>query len=203
VLEICSCGYSAVDTSMIELAKKYGVVLQLLSYENPQGKGTYIREVMSLGGAVIKGVIKEPDICIITLTDIPDVVGISYHIFQAVSDAGVVVDIISLPASSHGKRDISFTVRKEDKRKAEKILKEKQSELGYTGVYVNDNVAKISVVGGALQSSSGVAARVFKIFYENNINLRLISTSEIKIVVLVDKDMADTAVHKIHEVFIN
>ena len=127
---------------------------------------------------------------------------ISYHIFQAVSDAGINVDMISLPASDYGRQDISFTIHKEDKRTAQRILKEKQAELGYSDVVIKDNVAKISVVGSGVKTSKGVAARVFRILYENNISLRLISTSEIKINVFVDKSVADIAVRKIHQDFI-
>lgn len=202
-LEICSCGYNGVNTAMIETAKKCGVAIRLLSYNGTDTTGTVIKEVLDLGGAIVKGVIKEPDISIITLMGIPDVIGITYRIFQTVSDAGIIVDIISLPASYNGKRDISFTVKKEDKLTVRRVLMEKQREFGFNDIIVDDNVAKISVVGAALRSSHGVAAAVFKIMYENNINLHLINTSEIKISVVVDKNMADLAVHKIHEVFIN
>lgn len=203
VLEICSCGYGAVSRDMVETAKKYGVELYLRSYRCPGSRGTVVKEVLGLGSKLVKGVIKEPNICIVSLMDIPDIKGISYRIFQAISDAGIVVDIISLPASDYGKQDISFTIKREDRQKAEKILKQKQRELGFSHIAVNDNVSKISVVGAALQSSSGVAAQVFRVLYENDISLRLINTSEIKISVIIDRDKADLAVQKIHEVFID
>ena len=110
--------------------------------------------------------------------------------------------MISLPASDYGRQDISFTIHKEDKLTVEKVLKEKQDELGFTHISIKDNVAKISVVGSGVKTSKGVAATVFRLLYENNINLRLISTSEIKIAVFVDKSSADLAVEKIHEYFI-
>ncbi len=202
VAEICTAGYNNVSNPMVEKAKKYGIALNMLSYHNPQGKGTVVKEVMGLGTRMVKGIIKEPDMCIVSLADIPDEIGISYRIFRAVSDGGVVVDMISLPASDYGRQDISFTIKKEYKLTAEKILKEKQRELGYSKIAIKDNVAKISVVGSGVQSGKGVAAQVFKILYENNINLRLISTSEIKISVIVDKKYADLAVQKIHDEFI-
>ena len=201
--EICTGGYSGLDYSMIEAAKKAGVILHLLSYNNPNGKGTLIKEALGNENEIIKGVIKNLDICIITLQDIPDEKGVSYRIFQAISDAKIVVDIISLPASNYGKQDISFTVDRQDKLLTQKILAEKQQELGFSSMVVDDNVAKISIVGAALQTNHGVAATVFKILYENDINLRLITTSEIKIAFIVDKASADLAVQKIHEVFIN
>ena len=202
VSEICTAGYNEVDINMVETAKKYGVSLHLLSYLEPEGKGTVVKEVMGLGTSLVKGIVKEPDMCIVTLTDIPDQKGISYKIFQTVGDAGVVVDMISLPASDTGRQDISFTVHKEDRRTAEKVLKEKQAELGFSEIVMKDNVAKVSVVGSGVQSGIGVAAQVFKILYENDISLRFISTSEIKISVVVDKADADLAVHRIHDYFV-
>ncbi|MBR5520605.1 MAG: ACT domain-containing protein [Oscillospiraceae bacterium] len=202
VIEVSTVDYNKVDASMVEIAKKRGIAIHILSYSRPQGQGTVIKEVLSLGTSVVKGVMKEPEICIVSLMDIPDVPGAAYRIFQIVSDAGVVVDMISLPASDYGSQDISFTINKEDKHIVKKILEEKQEDLGFSKMILKDNVAKISVVGSGVQGSKGVAASVFKILYENDINLRLISTSEIKISVIVDKSKADLAVHKIHEVFI-
>ncbi len=202
VAEVCTAGYNNVSNKMVEAAKKYGIALNLLSYNNPDGKGTVIKEVLSFGSSIVKGIIKEPDICIVSLAGIPDEKGISYKIFRAVSDRGVNVDMISLPASDYGRQDISFTIQKEYKYKAEKILKEKQAELGYSKLSIRDNVAKISVVGSGVQSGRGVAARVFKVLYDNDINLRLISTSEIKICMIVDKSDRDLAVEKIHREFI-
>lgn len=202
VIELCTSGYTGVDMLMVESAKKQGVQLHIRSFSDIQGKGTVIKEVMALGTSTVKGIIKEPDICIVSLRDIPDKPGASYFIFQAVSDAGVNVDMISLPASDYGRQDISFTIRKEDKLTVEKVLGEKQPELGFSNMFIKDNVAKISVVGSGVKTSKGVAATVFRILYENGINLRLISTSEIKIAVFVDKSSADLAVEKIHQYFI-
>ena len=202
VSEICTGRYNDVDINMVETAKKHGVAIHVLSYNNPQGKGTVIKEVMGLGTRMVKGIVKEPDICIVSLVGIPDKKGVSYRIFKAVSDAGVVVDMISLPASDYGRQDISFTIRKEDKHITRKVLEEKQSEIGFSQVVIKDNVTKVSVVGSGVQSGKGVAARVFGILYENDISLRFISTSEIKISVVVDKTDADLAVHKIHDYFI-
>lgn len=202
VAELHTSGYGGISLDVVDTAKKYGVVVRLLSYNRPDGKGTLIKEVMAFGSATIKGIIKEPDICIVSLREIPDIPGISYFIFNAVSEAGVNVDMISLPASDYGKQDISFTIHKDDKRNVEKVLQEKQQELGYSYFVIKDNVAKISVVGAGVKTSRGVAASVFKVLYENNISLRLISTSEIKISVLVDKHLSDLAVQKIHEDFI-
>ncbi len=203
VAEVCVAGYNDISHSMVELAKKYGIALVMLSYNRPEGKGTVIKEVMGLGTAMVKGIIKEPDMCIVSLSDIPDEKGISYKIFRMVSDRGVVVDMISLPASDYGRQDISFTIKKEYKHIAEKTLKENRDTLDYGRLVIKDNVTKISVVGSGVQSGKGVAAQVFKILYENDISLRLISTSEIKISVLVDKKDRDLAVQKIHSYFIN
>ncbi len=200
--EVCTSGYNYINHAMVETAKKYGVVLNLVSYLEPNGKGTRIKEVMSLESSAVKGIIKEPDMCIVSLAGIPDEKGISYKIFRAVSRRGVVVDMISLPASDYGRQDISFTIHKEYRRKAETVLQEKQAELGFERLSLKDNVTKISVVGSGVQTGIGVAAQVFKILYENDISLRLISTSEIKISMIVDKADADKAVARIHNGFI-
>ena len=204
VMEMCSSGYRTLDIFMIELAKKHSVAIHLLSYNEPQTSGTYIKEVLGDTSMLVKGVIKDPNITIVTLTDVPDKKGISYHIFKTISDAGIVVDIILLPAtgSRQDHQDISFTVQKDYRRTAQRALKEKQAELGFENIIINDNVAKVSVIGAGMQSSFGVATTVFKVLYENDINLRMINTSEIKIAVVIDKDQADLAVHKIHEAFI-
>ena len=202
VVEISTGGFNNVDSTMVETAKKYGVAIHLLSCYNPEDGGTIIKEVLSLGSSAVKGVIKEPEICVVSLMDIPDIPGTAYRIFREVSQADVVVDMISLPASDYGSQDISFTINKKDKLTVRNILSEKQEELGFSKLALKDNVAKISVVGSGVQGGKGIAATVFKILYENNINLHLISTSEIKISVIVDKSCADLAVHKIHEVFI-
>ncbi len=202
VVEVCTSSFNSINPAMVEAAKKRGIALHVLSYNHSDGQGTLIKEVLSLGTSVVKGVIKEPEICVVSLVDIPDVTGIAYNIFKSVSDAGVLVDMISLPASDYGSQDISFTINKRDKHTVRKVLEERQAELGFSKLFIKDNVAKISVVGSGVQSGKGVAATVFGILYENNISLHLISTSEIKISVIVDKAQADLAVHKIHQVFI-
>lgn len=202
VIEVCTSPFNNLNPAIVEKAKKRGVALHVLSYKRPRGKGTVIKEVLGLGTSMVKGIIKEPEICIVSLTDIPDVTGIAYRIFKTVSDAGIVVDMISLPASDYGSQDISFTVNKRDKHLVKKVLEEKQGDLGFSKLFIKDNMAKISVVGSGVQSGKGVAATVFGILSENNIGLHLISTSEIKISVIVDKGKADLAVHKIHNVFI-
>ena len=128
--------------------------------------------------------------------------GVSYHIFETVAKAGIVVDIILLPATNGKTQDISFTVNKADKIKVEKALAQAKDYIGFDKIKVDDHVSKVSIIGAALQDSFGVAATVFKVLYENDINVKMINTSEIKIAVVVDKSDADTAVQKIHQAFI-
>ena len=201
-LEIISCGYYFLDTAIIEEAKKYGILLRLLPVNSPDSQ-TEIKEVMGMETSIINGVIKESDICIFTLKDIPDEKGISYKIFKTISDQGIVVDIISLPAAISGKQDISFTVSREDKLRTMKALEANKERLKYTELRIDDNVAKVSIVGAALQSASGVATEMFRVLYENDINVKLINTSDIKISVIIDKRSRDKAVHGIHEAFIH
>jgi len=203
VLEICACGYKAINSSVVELARKYGVVLHILSYKDENSKGTIVKEVMGISGLTVKGIIKESDISIVSLKGVPDVKGICYNIFRIVSEENIVVDIISLPTAYEGRGEISFTVNREDKKRCEEILEQNRDSLGFTDLFIDDNVTKVSVIGAALQTTKGIAAKVFEILYKNDINLKLINTSEIKISVLIDKNMSDIAVQKIHEAFID
>ena len=200
-LEIMSCGYEIINYPVIEQAKKKGVLLRVVPVYAPE-KQTVIKEVMGMEGSIIKGVICEPDMCVFTLLDIPDVKGISYRIFKAISDEKIVVDIISLPAAVSGKQDISFSVRREDKFMTLKTLNDHKEELLFSDVLVDDNIAKVTIVGAALQSASGVAAEMFRVLYENDINVRMINTSDIKIAVIIDKSARNTAVHALHKAFI-
>ncbi len=201
-LEMLAGGYDFLRADIVEFAKRNGVEIKLVPFQG-NCSGTVIKEVLSVNGGIIKGVIKDPDVCIVSLADIPDIVGISYRIFKIVSEADITVDIISLPASGKGKQDISFTVRRKDRRKTERVLKENQQNLGFSRLSINDNVTKVSVVGSDLRSGKGIAAAMFKVLYENNISLRLINTSEIKISVIIDRQDANLAVMKIHENFID
>ena len=202
MLEMCATGYNAVNAYVVELCKKHGVALRILSYYEPDSLGTLIKEVMGVTGLTVKGIIKEPDVAIVSLRNIPDVTGICYKIFKEVSDAGVIVDIINLPASFDGTADMSFTVKNEDLSTVKKVLSRRMDELGFSEIVTIDEVAKISVIGAALRLTKGVATKVFEVLRQNNINLMLINTSEIKIAVVIDKKHANVAVEKIHEVFI-
>lgn len=201
-LEIISCGYYFLDSDIIEGAKRYGILLRLLPVNSPDSQ-TEIKEVMGMETSIINGVIKESDICIFTLKDIPDEKGISYKIFKTISDKGIVVDIISLPAAVSGTQDISFTVSRDDKGETLRALEANKRNLKYTELLIDDNVAKVTIVGAALQSASGVATEMFRVLYENDINVKLINTSDIKISVIIDKNNRDAAVHGIHEAFLH
>lgn len=203
LLEMTVCGYKAIDTDIVEKARKNGIVLHFLSYKDEYGKGTVVKEVLGISGMTVKGIIKDPNMSIVSLIGVPDITGICYSIFNLISENDIVVDTISLPTAVRGKGEISFTVSRSDRIKCEKMLAENKDKIGFSGLFVDDDIAKVSVIGAALKTTKGVAAKVFKVLYENGIDVKLINTSEIKLTVFVNRKMSDIAVNKIHEMFIN
>lgn len=201
MLELATLGAQVLNNRSVELAKKYGVELEVLSSLNP-APGTIVREVYDVNeGMLIKGVAKDTKVAVLTLLDVPDVPGISFKIFSLMGQKKVNVDIILQSSGRGGNKDIIFTVPLEDSETAKKLLEENMGRFGGKEVLVDTDVAKVSIVGAGMQSHSGVAAKMFEALYDANINVRMISTSEIKISVLIAKEDADVAVAAIHAAF--
>ncbi|MEG2192965.1 MAG: ACT domain-containing protein, partial [Oscillospiraceae bacterium] len=200
-MELTTAGYHFLGEEVLEYAKRHSVRLEVLSIEDDVP--TTIKEVFGLDGMLIKSVIKDPNIVVITLTEVPDKKGMSYHIFKTLSEGNIFVDSIMLPAANHSQQDISFLVKSGDKALVEKVLQANRSHLEFKDIIVNDNVAKISVIGSGIQTQYGVAAKFLEVLYNNDINVMMIFTTEIKISVVVENSMADLAVHEIHKAFID
>ncbi|MEG0019588.1 MAG: ACT domain-containing protein [Oscillospiraceae bacterium] len=200
-MELTTAGYHFLGEEVLEYAKRHSVRLEVLSIEDDVP--TTIKEVFGLDGMLIKSVIKDPNIVVITLTEVPDKKGMSYHIFKTLSEGNIFVDSIMLPAANHSQQDISFLVKSGDKALVEKVLQENRSRLEFKDIIVNDNVAKISVIGSGIQTQYGVAAKFLEVLYNNDINVMMIFTTEIKISVVVENSKADLAVHEIHKAFID
>ncbi len=202
MLELATLGAQVLNNRSVELAKKYGVELEVLSSLNPM-PGTIVREVTSeMEGMLIKGVAKDTNVAVISIMEVPDVPGMSFKVFGALARKKINVDIILQSTGRGGNKDLSFTVPKNDADTAVAVLKENQARFGGGEIHVDKDVAKVSVVGAGMQSHSGVASRMFEALYENNINIRMISTSEIKISVIIKLDEADRAMTAIHDEFI-
>lgn len=201
MLELATLGAQVLNNRSVELAKKYGVELEVLSSLNPV-PGTIVKEVVDMNeGMLIKGVAKDTHVGVVTILDVPDVPGVSFKIFSLLGQRKINVDIILQSSGREGNKDIIFTVPAEDAENAKQILMENMSRFGGKDVVIDTDVAKVSIVGAGMQSHSGVAAKMFESLFESNVNVRMISTSEIKISVLIDREDADKAVTAIHNAF--
>ncbi|MEG2053682.1 MAG: ACT domain-containing protein, partial [Oscillospiraceae bacterium] len=160
-------------------------------------------EVVDVEGMLIKGVAKDLNVAVFSLIGLADQPGVSFKVFSLLSQRKINVDIILQSVGRDGTKDLTFTVPLTDKDVAYQVLNENIERFGAKEVKVNDSVAKVSIVGAGMQSYPGVATTMFEALFENNINIHMISTSEIKISVLIDKADADRAVIAIHDAFIN
>ena len=202
MLELSTLGAQVLNNRSVELAKKYGVELEVLS-SLTRMPGTIVKEVVEVEGMLIKGVAKDVNVAVFSLLGVPDQPGIAFKVFSLLNQKKINVDIILQAVGRDGTQDLTFTVALHDKESAYHLLKENLARFKAREITVDDNVAKVSIVGAGMQSYSGVASTMFEALYENGINIRMISTSEIKISVLIDKADADKAVNAIHEAFID
>ncbi len=202
MLELASSGAQVLNNRSVELAKKYGVELEVLSSLNPV-PGTIVKEVTNdMEGMLIKGVAKDTDVAVVSILNVPDVPGICFKVFGILAQKNINVDIILQSTGRNENKDLTFTVPLSDAENALRVLKENQHRFGGSDINVDTNCAKVSVVGAGMKSNPGIASRMFEALFENNINIRMIATSEIKISVILDKADADRAVTAVHDAFI-
>ena len=201
MLELATLGAQVLNNRSVEMAKKYNIELEVLS-SLTQAKGTIVKErTKKMEKMLISGVAKDTDVARISITGVPNIPGIAFKIFSKVSAKGINVDIILQSIGHDGKKDISFTVAKSKGQEAVEALRDYVDSIGASGILYDDNVAKISIVGAGMESHAGVATKMFEALYDAQINIRMISTSEIKVSVLIDAAYADKAVSAIHEKF--
>lgn len=203
MLELASLGAQVLNNRSVELAKKYGVNLEVRSSLEPSTPGTIVKEVVDVEGMLIKGVAKDTNVAVISILEVPDVPGISFKVFSLLAQKKINVDIILQSTGRNDNKDLIFTVPLDDADSAVAILNENMPRFGGEKVLCDKSVAKVSVVGAGMQSYSGVASTMFEALFDNNINIRMISTSEIKISVLIDKADTEKAVNAIHDAFLN
>lgn len=200
MLELASLGANVLHNRSVEMAKKYSVKMEVLS-SLVDVPGTEIKEVVKVEKMLIKGVAVDNDVTRLSIIGVPDKPGYAFKVFSAMAAEKINVDIILQSVGRNGKKDISFTVSRTHKQHALQILNDVKEAMGAEDVVYNDNVSKVSVVGAGMQSNPGVAAKMFEALGENNINISMISTSEIKISVLIDLDSAEKALNAIHDAF--
>ncbi|MDD6319987.1 MAG: aspartate kinase [Oscillospiraceae bacterium] len=201
MLELASLGAQVLNNRSVELAKKYGVELEVLSSINPV-PGTVVKEETKVEGMLIKGVAKDEDVAVISILEVPDVPGMSFKVFSLLAQKNINVDIILQSSGRDGCKDVIFTCPKGEAESALTVLNANRSRFGGGEITINRDVAKVSVVGAGMQSHPGTASTMFEALYSQNINIHMISTSEIKISVIIDKADADRAVAAIHDAFI-
>jgi aspartate kinase len=201
MLELASLGSKVMQSRSVEFAKKYGVVFEVRSSFN-HNPGTIVKEeVASMEKVVVRGVAVDKDQARVVITGLPDKPSAAATVFTALADANVNVDMIVQNAAHAGGADITFTVQRDDAQNAVRVLPPVLKKLGGGEVKAFDNIAKLSVVGVGMRTHAGVAAALFTALGEKGINIQLISTSEIKITLAIDRAKADEAVRAAHEAF--
>ena len=202
MLELASLGAKVLQTRSVEFAMKYEVPVVVRSSFN-DNQGTLVtKEDEDMEKVVVSGVAYDKNQAKITVMGVPDKPGIAARLFKGIADAGIVVDIIVQNVSSDGKAaDISFTVPKTDAKKALKLTEGIAKELSAKGVDMKEDIAKISIVGVGMRTHSGVASQIFETLAKHNVNIMMISTSEIKVSCVIDAKYAELAVRVLHDVF--
>jgi aspartate kinase len=200
MLELASLGAQVLNNRSVEMAKKYGIELEVLSSMEDK-PGTIVKEAAKVEGMLINGVAKDEGVARISIIGVPDRPGLAFKIFSRLAAKGINVDIILQSVGRNGTKDISFTVNRSNLQEATNLLDPLSQQIGANTVVYDDNVAKVSIVGAGMESHPGTAAKMFEALYDANINIQMISTSEIKISVLISRSDADHAVSVIHEKF--
>ncbi len=200
MLELATLGAIVLNNRSVEMAKKYNVELEVLSSLNPI-PGTMVKEVAKMEKMLIRGVTKDADVARLSVLKLEDKPGIAFKLFDRLAAKKINVDIILQSAGRDGTKDITFTVNESNAELAKQCILDVFSDIAEENIIVDKNIAKISVVGAGMETHPGTASRMFDALYSAGINIEMISTSEIKISVLVDSEQADRAVSAVHKEF--
>jgi len=201
MLEMASLGAQVMQPRSIEVAKKFNVPLHVRSSFNTKRGTMIIKEVKKMEDVLVSGVTLNKNEAKITLCGVPDKPGVAVKLFQDLATAGISVDMIVQNVSHTRSTDISFTVAKADFLKASKISKRAAKNIGAGEVLLDEDIARVSIVGVGMKSHRGVAAKMFGILADNKINIEMISTSDISISCIIKKKGAEIAVRKLHADF--
>lgn len=201
MLEMASSGSKVMQSRSVEFAKKFRVPFEVRSSFN-DNPGTIVKEeTMNMENVVIRGISIARDQAKVTISQVPDRPGVASRIFSAIAEASLIVDMIVQNVSFSGSTDISFTLNKEELPKATQILEPIIKEIGANALVPQGGIAKLSVVGIGMRSHSGVAARLFECLSQGGINIQMISTSEIKIAVIIEESKIVEAANLVHSGF--
>ncbi len=200
MLELATLGAQVLNNRSVEMAKKYGIQLEVLS-SMTRKSGTIVKEATKVEKMLISGIAKDEDVARVSIIGVPDRPGLAFKIFSKLSAKNINVDIILQSVGRNGTKDISFTVSQANLKETIDILNPYVELIGATSVVYDENVAKVSIVGAGMETHPGTAAQMFEALFEANINIQMIATSEIKISVLIDRSDADKAVTAVHNKF--
>ncbi|MBQ9551001.1 MAG: aspartate kinase [Lachnospiraceae bacterium] len=200
MLDLATLGAGVLHNRSVELAKKYNVPLVVRSSLN-ESEGTVIKEVAKVEGMLVSGVAADKNTTRISVLGLEDRPGVAFKLFDLISKKNINVDMNLQSIGRDGTKDISFTVGSDDGQTAIDAIRENLKSLHAKDVSFNDHVSKISVVGAGMMSSPGVAAKMFECLYNSGININMISTSEIRVTVLIDRDDTDRAMQAAHDAF--
>lgn len=202
MLELATLGAQVLNNRSVEMAKKYNVELEVLSSLEKK-PGTIVKEIVKMEKTLIKGVAKDNNVARISIVGLQDTPGIAFKLFNKLAQYKVNVDIILQSVGRHGTKDITFTVPKDQALLAKEAIDSLEGSLNFQEVSIDETISKVSIVGAGMESHPGVASKMFEALCDAGINIQMISTSEIKISVLIDVKYADKAVEAIHEAFLN
>jgi len=201
MLEMAGQGAKVIQIRAVEFANKYNVPVRVLSSFEP-GSGTLISlEEKDMENGLVSGIAFQKDQMKYTLHGVSDTPGIAYSILGPLSDANIEVDVIVQNISVDGKTDFTFTVSKEDEHATSEVIKQMKNSLEFDDVIVDSQIAKVSLVGVGMRTHAGIASTAFKALSENDVNIQMISTSEIKITIVINESAVTKAVKALHEAF--
>ena len=201
MLELATLGAQVLNNRSVEMAKKYNIALEVISSLNPI-PGTIVKEVAKMEKMLVRGVTKDTDVARISIVGLTDVPGIAFKIFSKLAAKDINVDIILQSVGRNNTKDIAFTVSKDNAPVAIEALRALPFVDEDLKIECDTDVAKVSVVGAGMETHPGTASKMFEALYNNDINIQMISTSEIKISVLIDAKDADKAVVAVHDAFL-
>lgn len=205
MLEMSSLGSKVLQARAVEFAKKFDVKLHVRPTSKPKMEGTWVvreeKAMESMENIVISGITYDKNQAKITVTQVPDQPGIAAKLFSPLAEKGIVVDMIVQNVSKEGHTDMTFTVPTEDYKKSIQLTKKVAKELGAKNIVSDDKISKVSLVGVGMKTHSGVASQMFNTLAKENINIMMISTSEIKISCVVEEKQTNRAVKALHDSF--
>ncbi len=202
MLELASLGAKVLQSRSVELGMNHNVDIMVLSSLEDKPGTLVTKEDSDMEQVVVTGVVSDKNQAKITIAAVPDNPGIASKIFTKIASSNINVDVIVQNVGKDGNTDMSFTVQKTDLLRATDVCNEIVKEIGAKGVLADENIAKVSIVGVGMRSHTGVAAKMFSLLAENNINIKMITTSEIKVSCVVEEKFSELAVRILHEAFV-